>query len=746
MDPQTLLNDLSEFGFTYIRIKRNDKRPVGKWSRPEDRITADEAVNRIAKGGNYGIVPPDGVFILDFDSDEAYRQSIAKESSIERSLTFKTPRGYHVVFEGDGVEQGAGHTFLGESVDIRSGNRGYVVGPGSTRDGKRYEYLHGDEIAECPESLRSLLQKPRIIQEHELPGRKQRQPESAPQSPVEASSGTSEGRRPLSIPERGAASRKHWQALEGAQPGERNDTIARAACGLGSIYADAPDEKREQIYARLIEHAERLGDDDSDEIKQNRTTARNQWEKGAETPASRIVKQDNSDRYRITFDQFGSHEFEEALANLNIEVRSNEGRQQIEFRIVDNGSWSIPQAFRFKVDEWFVPDKKTAESLMYYLNQYFGKEKGDTTIGVSIVKEKFWQWVSGIASKNAINPFREWVNQCSPNPELEGLTLENWLDPWMVDRDSEMNRWTARAIMVGIVQNVYGDSQPCRVIPVLRGEKGIGKTTLVSHLIPEEFRYHFGQFHVRRKAEMVGSIVGKYLCEFGELDGMGDTKVSAFKEFIGNLVNTARLPWEPQYLDYRNQALIIGTSNPERNVPNDEALRSRLVFMDLRKAHDPKEYLPDRLNHLYALAREAYFEGERVDVIPEHFESEQQEASEESVIVNQVIDDKLRMIDWRQFAEWFTVYDILLAAGLITQRSSITPSGALKAVRGYLDELGVGTARKNMKKKGPARRWHYHESERIRQIRAAQVQEYGTLAQKYGHGVNGILSNLSELD
>ena len=97
MEIQTLLNELSEYGFTFIRIKRNDKRPDGKWKRPEDRITADEAVDRIAKGGNYGIVPPDGVFILDFDSDEAYRRSIAKESSIERSLTFKTPRGYHVV-------------------------------------------------------------------------------------------------------------------------------------------------------------------------------------------------------------------------------------------------------------------------------------------------------------------------------------------------------------------------------------------------------------------------------------------------------------------------------------------------------------------------------------------------------------------------------------------------------------------------------------------------------------------------
>ena len=155
-----LLDYLAAYEFTFIRIKRNDKRPDGKWSKPEHRITADQVMSRIEQGSNYGIVPPEGFIILDFDSDEAYQRSIAEDESIAESLTFKTPRGYHVVFQGDGVPQGAGHTFLGQGVDIRAGDKGYVVGPGSVREDGEYEYHSGKSIIEVSDSLRLLLQKP----------------------------------------------------------------------------------------------------------------------------------------------------------------------------------------------------------------------------------------------------------------------------------------------------------------------------------------------------------------------------------------------------------------------------------------------------------------------------------------------------------------------------------------------------------------------------------------------------------
>ena len=741
-----LLSALAEAGFTFIRIKTLDKRPEGKWSK--ERITPAQVLSRIKEGRNYGIVPPADCFILDFDSDEAYQRSISLEPVIAISLTFKTPRGYHVLFEGEGIPQGASHTCLGQGVDVRTGSKGYVVGPGSKRKDGHYEYLHGDSIEPVPDSLRKLLQKPESRPTSEV------FPDGLPQSgkpaesPVASPGELSEGRRALTVMEAGRAAKKHWKALEKAEEGERNDTIARAACGLGSLYANADEDKRTEVFGRLMEHADRLGDGDYAEIQQNRTTATNQWNKGTESPADRPDNTQESTRYRIVFPQFDSQEFEQALANLNISVRNNQERDKIEFTIADDGSWPIPTGFRFVVDKWFTPDEKTSDSIIYYLNRYFGRQKGEAEIGVSITDKKFWQWVYGIASQNPYRPFRDWIEKCQLNPDLAGLTLENWLDPWLENRESDLNRWTAKAIFIGIVQKVYGEEQACRTIPVLRGEKGIGKTTLVSELIPEEYRLYFGQFQVKRRAEMVGSLIGKFLCEFGELDGMTSSKVSTFKEFIGNPINTSRLPYERNHLDYLNTAFIIGTSNPERNVPNDDALLSRLVFMNVQKAHDPKIYLPDRLPHLYALARDAYKAGAVVGVLPEHLEAEQKEADEESVIVNQIMDDKIRAIDWRQLGEWFTLYDVMRVAGLLQRGNVKGPVGAEKAVRDYLKELGVGVKRKDMKKKGPAksnRQWHYHESEVIQKIRTKQTNLWGAMKPQYGEGAETKIVDFSEL-
>ena len=137
MDLSELLELLESLQFSFIRVKTNDKTPDGNWKDAIDRISPTGVIHRIESGSNYGIVPPGGYFVIDFDSEDAYQRSISESPIIANSLTFKTPRGYHALFQGEGVQQTAGKTFLGESVDIRAGDKGYIVGPGSTGVGPK---------------------------------------------------------------------------------------------------------------------------------------------------------------------------------------------------------------------------------------------------------------------------------------------------------------------------------------------------------------------------------------------------------------------------------------------------------------------------------------------------------------------------------------------------------------------------------------------------------------------------------
>ena len=353
--------------------------------------------------------------------------------------------------------------------------------------------------------------------------------------------------------ERGQAARKWWKALDEAEPGERNDTIAKAACGLGSLYADADEAKREEIYTRLLEHAERLGDGDSSEIQQNRKTANNQWQKGSESPATRAIQNDAS-MYRMVFPEFEFPQFLEAMDNLGIQIRENtEFGDRIEIFVKDDGDCFAPEG-SFRVNQWILQEDNEMACLRNTLNEFAIKNR-DEYKRVRISKERFSDYIGNAALFNKQRPFHDWIEGCQTNPEFEDLTLENWLDPWLEKPDKELSRWIAKAIFIGIIQKVYFDEQACRVIPTFRGDPGIGKTTMVSQLLPERFKHHFGNFSIRRdKDKMVGSIIGKFLVEAGELAGLSRSDTADFKQFIGSNTLNSRQPWKAHFKQYRNSA------------------------------------------------------------------------------------------------------------------------------------------------------------------------------------------------
>ena len=270
-----------------------------------------------------------------------------------------------------------------------SNNRGPLLG--STLETGQYTYLSGNSILEAPESLCRLLAKPKAV---ELPPEvKQRS-----QGNVAPSSGIPNGCRELTIMERGQAARKWWKALDEAEPGERNDTIAKAACGLGSLYADADEAKREEIYTRLLEHAERLGDGDSSEIQQNRKTANNQWQKGSESPATRAIQNDAS-MYRIVFPEFEFPQFLEAMDNLGIQIRENtEFGDRIEIFVKDDGDCFAPEG-SFRVNQWILQEDNEMACLRNTLNEFAIKNR-DEYKRVRISKERFSDYIGNAALFN----------------------------------------------------------------------------------------------------------------------------------------------------------------------------------------------------------------------------------------------------------------------------------------------------------------------------------------------------------
>lgn len=656
-----LLNAMHDLGFMFFPIWPNTKDPAcSSWKKIEHHMSPVDVIARIKKGSNYAMIPPESVFVIDFDSDDAYQRGIEKASIIADSLTFKTPKGYHVLFVGDGVPQTASpikedpkkprspKTFLGKGVDVRVGGtvdsaKGYIVGPGSTRDGKRYEYLSGDEILDAPAELISLLQKPKTWKE--VTG--QDSPVDAPTAPTTPPDSATGNTRPLTIQERGKAAKKHWQALEDAQEGERNDTIARAACGLGSLYADADDDKRNEIFAKLMEHAERLGDGDPSEIKQNRTTAENQWRKGAESPASRP---DNSEAGNA----IGSNTKEPSEFMNLTQLMGYQARYNLE---------------KYR-NEWFMPDQISGESIWRPLSKdevawMFGRIWDEYGWNIRSSEDKRIL-LSHVCKQIQARPTRDWLKSCKVNPALSDITLDNWMNPWLTNSDGELEQWASRALPIQIVSRIHGDLKPQRIIIALRGPGNCGKSAFVQNLLPENLDAT-GSLNIDASdRDITAQLTKSYVVEQDEMHGSNKKSASSQKSLIGAGYKKLRELYSENAIKRPYSASIIATTNLDPVLYDDEALISRYVFVDFERNEncDPARYILEIREHIFALAYRAYLDGFESNILPVDLGSRQRENAEMSINSDRLLNDSWIEITWRIVPKRFRSPEIAAYMGL----------------------------------------------------------------------------------
>ena len=157
-----------------------------------------------------------------------------------------------------------------------------------------------------------------------------------------------------------------------------------------------------------------------------------------------------------------------------------------------------------------------------------------------------------------------------------------------------------------------------------------------------------------------------------------------------------------------------------------------MAFIDLVKGPDPEKYLPERLPRLYQLAREAYLDNERVGTIPEHLEAEQYAASEESIIINDLMEEQITgmLKDLRPLGELFLMRDAMMVANMYPISGRIQP-GAEKAMRNFLQSQGVKTAKHEKVQRDGVR--YFQMSEQMKKTRNEQIEKYGQPDKVYGY-------------
>lgn len=143
-------------GFSIIPLKENSKKPAVSWEPYISRVPTNDEYRRWDDAGlfktGYGIVTGSisGISVLDVDFKNDGMESLAeKDINIIDIITWTvdSPNGRHYYFEYDRrARQGTNR--LGEGIDIRN-DGGFVVGPGSTVEGREYKWAHEFEPENC---------------------------------------------------------------------------------------------------------------------------------------------------------------------------------------------------------------------------------------------------------------------------------------------------------------------------------------------------------------------------------------------------------------------------------------------------------------------------------------------------------------------------------------------------------------------------------------------------------------------
>ncbi|MGH6657765.1 MAG: bifunctional DNA primase/polymerase [Actinocrinis sp.] len=260
---------LAARGFAVFPLRPDSKVPAvrGDW---EGLASADPARLR-ARGwpanGNVGIAcGPSDLFVLDLDIakdtdapavsaavDEPREgakvlRDLAAGRPIPPTLTVATPSGgTHLYFRAEpSLRLRNTVARLGPLIDTRAAG-GYVVGPGSTVAGRRYEIIVDLPIAPVPRWI--------VV---ELAGRHQTEAPSTPPAAL--------GRPDLHVSQRAgsaaayaaAALRNEAERVLTARVGARNDTLNRAAYALGRLIG-AGQLDRDQATTELFIAARRNG-------------------------------------------------------------------------------------------------------------------------------------------------------------------------------------------------------------------------------------------------------------------------------------------------------------------------------------------------------------------------------------------------------------------------------------------------------------------------------------------------------
>ena len=231
------------------------------------------------------------------------------------------------------------------------------------------------------------------------------------------------------------------------------------------------------------------------------------------------------------------------------------------------------------------------------------------------------------------------------------------MDTFLIDcakcEDTPYIREVSRLIFAGGINRLYNKGCKFDEVPVLMGEQGCGKSTLVKWLaLQEEFFTEIMEVDGQRSMEV---LQGAWVCEIGELLALTKSKeAEAVKSFISRQNDRYRPAYGERVLDHKRQCIFIGTTNKEQFL-NDPTGSRRFypvkVNMDGNELYDKEDDIRYYIKMCWAEARERFKLGKlhpyASKELKETIRKEQQHATEDDYRVGLITEYLNSEVKWQ---------------------------------------------------------------------------------------------------
>lgn len=170
--------------------------------------------------------------------------------------------------------------------------------------------------------------------------------------------------------------------------------------------------------------------------------------------------------------------------------------------------------------------------------------------------ENVWDALLTVSERRVVNPLADWLSSLRWDgvPRIEGMFHTYFRTP-----DDAYTRGVSRCFMVSAVKRAYEPGSKFDTMPVLKGKQGKSKSTGIKALFGADW-FSDADLNLRDKDAPV-MLMGKWVHEFAELEGMTRGEVSTMKAFFSRGEDRLRPAYGRSVISLPRRCVFVGTVN-----------------------------------------------------------------------------------------------------------------------------------------------------------------------------------------